>query len=163
MKIKKQALLYDIANLAFVIADTGNTGNHGLHRVTDICEDGNRDRVARMLGMAYAAVLAVLAPIAEPPALSPDHDYTRRLHDYEIRFRKHCGGGGEKVLSPAKKLRIKTLAHEYMVCATLADWLAFTFPEAAPVWKEKARGCLEALAETVAFTVTSFRRRVSPI
>ena len=156
MKIKGEALLYDIANLAYVIADTGDYLNHGLHRVTDVCEEGNRDRVARVLGHAYAYAIDALAAVTEPPKIDINRDWSAKVRDYEIKFRKDCG------LSPQRKIRIKECVQEYMVTMVLSDWLGFTYPESADIWQEKAAEALASLSATITGRY-AFTRRQSPI
>lgn len=162
MKIKKETLLFDIANLAYIIADTGDTGeshNHGLHRVRDICEAGNRDRVARVLGLAYSKILEVTAAVTEPSEISVNHDFSATLHDYEIRFTKE----GRINLTSQKKLRVKELSREYMVAAVMADWLELTLPEAAHAMELKAEAALSALESLVASAISVAGRRISPM
>lgn len=164
MKILKKALLYDISNMAYTIADNGEPLNHGLHRVRDICQDGNIDRVSRVLGLAYSQVLSVLLPLLTPQKLNIEKDLSARPHDYEFHFRKDRNLRFR--LTKEHQLKIKETVHEFMVCKVLADWLAVTMPEAADVWKFRADACLEALGEMVAGLVSSsamgFRRKLSP-
>ena len=87
MKLKKKALLFDIANMAYVIADTGDFANHKLHRVRDICQEGNIQRVSRVLGLAYSNLLAVLLPVIVPARIDINRDLSANTHDYEINFR----------------------------------------------------------------------------
>ena len=176
MRILKKALLYDIANMAFTIADCGDPANHSLHRVRDICEDGNIDRVSRILALAYANLLAALLPILKAPPKPgrdsdshkkdcPGDEETERSRDYYFFFRKN--GAMKFILTKERELKIKEFAHEYMVCMVLADWLGVTLPEAADVWKFRAKGALEALKEESANMVrsasgASLKRRLSP-
>ena len=156
MKLLHSSLIYDISNLAYVIADTGDTLNHGLHRVTDICQAGNRDRVARVLGHAYVHILDALAAVVEKPRLDINHDWSAHLRDYEFKFRKDCS------LSPHKKLRIKECAREYMVSMVLADWLSITYPEAADIWQQKAREALDGFS-VIIDCFPPFSRKISPL
>lgn len=135
--IKKKALLYDIENIAYVIADNGVAG-HSPHRVFDICRKGNIDRVARILGLAYAKVQYVLSPLLEVPPMFRDFDFSVIPRNYRFRFK--CGLPAEKIL------KIKETVHEYMVCMVLADWLGITMPAEAKVWEERAAVCLNELA-----------------
>ena len=160
MKIKKESLLYDIANMAFVIADNGDNLNHGLHRLKDICEDGNRDRVARILGLAYARAMNVLTPIVKPLTVSASHDFSKEMHDYEICFREDCHGIH---ITNQQKLKIRETMQEYMVSMVLADWLAITLPEGADIWGKRAEEALKSLASTVMTVITPFGRRVPPL
>ena len=165
MKLQKKALLYDIANLAYTIADTGEYTRHTLHRVRDICEDGNIDRVSRVLGLAYSRILTILLPLITAPQINICKDNSAKPHDYEICFRHD--GNLKYTLTKERKLNIKELCHEYMVCMVLADWLAITLPEAADIWKFRAEGAIKALKEISADIIGSFsaslRRRISPI
>ena len=164
MILKKKALLYDIANLAYIIADTGETDNHSLHQVRDICEEGNIDRVSRVLGLAYSQILSVLFPILQSPKIEINRDQSAQPHDYEISFR--CDGALKYRLTSEKKLEIKETCHEYMVCMVLADWLGVVYPVAADVWRFRAEKAMEALRSKVTELVVSFtgglRRSLSP-
>ena len=161
MRIKEKALLYDISNLAFAIADTGEHNRHTLHRVRDICEDGNIDRVSRILGLAYANVLTVLSGILEPPKIDLRRDLSVKTRDYLIDLKKCLK------ISKEISLKVKETAHEYMVCMALADWLEITMPETAPVWRERANACLNVLSATASSILAGqfhggLRRRLSP-
>ena len=160
MKITKKALLYDIANLAYTIADNGEPGDHRLHRVRDICQDGNIDRVARILGLAYADILSILLPLITTPAINIDRDFSSSPHDYEICFRNDRTL--KYLLTKERQLKIKESAHDYMVCMVLADWLGFTLPSEAPLWRQRAERSLEALA-SASFFSGSFTRQVPPL
>lgn len=169
MKLKKKALLYDIANLAYVVADhidapASPTSCHALHLVRDICQEGNLHRVARVLGIAYSKILVALAPVIQPQHFNLHNDLSALPHDYTIEWRRD-----ENLrfrLTNEIKLKIKEAAHEYMVCMVLADWLAITLPEAADVWKERALKALQVLEETAASVIAGassvFRRKISP-
>lgn len=164
MKILKKALLYDITNMAYVIADNGDPRNHSLHRVRDICEDGNIDRVSRVLGLAYSNILSVLLPVLAPPAINLNKDNSAKPHDYEICFKSDIRFLHS--LTPERKLKIKETAHEYMVCMALADWLGVTYPEAAEVWRFRTVENLNSLAAIVATVMSGttgcMKRRLYP-
>lgn len=165
MKINKKALLYDIENMAYTIADTGEPGRHTLHRVRDICQDGNIDRVARVLGLAYSNVLSVLTPVLEQLRMDIDKDYSSEAHDYIFKFRQD--NQMRFRLSKESKLKIKETVHEYMVSKVFEDWLGITLPEAADVWKYKAEVCFSVIQDLVSTLVNSsinagFRRKLNP-
>lgn len=164
MKLLKKALIYDISNMAYMIADTGDN-HHTLHRVRDICEEGNISRVSRILGSAYATILNLLSPILEASGLNPDRDLSAKPRDYEIKFKS--GLNFRHSITPEIKLRIKEMSHEYMMSMVLADWLAMTLPPAADVWKFRAENAIDSLSGILLSVVSSgsgvLRRRVSPI
>lgn len=165
MKLKHKSLLYDISNMAYVIADCCPSDKHSLHQVRDVCQEGNIDRVSRILGLAYSHVLAVLSPVLHPDCrLDPDKDYSAEPHDYKFIF----SGNSELryALSAEIKLCIKETVHEYMVCLVLADWLGITLPEAADVWKFRVEKAMESLKGIVAevnhASLGGFTRKISP-
>lgn len=164
MKLKKKALLYDIENIAYVIADNHKADDTSIHRVRDICREGNIDRVARVLGLAYSQILVALSPITVSLPINENHDLSLHPHDYEINFR--TDGDFKNLLTPEIKLKIKETAHEYMVAMVLDDWLAITFPVAADVWKYKAETSFESLKDITcsfsSFSTYGFRRKLSP-
>lgn len=157
-------MLYDIANMAYVIADTAETDRHVLHQVRDICQDGNIHRVSRILGLAYSQILVVLSPVIRDPLIDIGKDFSSKAHDYEIPFKET--ESLRYLLSTEKKLKIKETCHEYMVCMVLADWLGAIYPVAADVWKYRAEKALENLQELSASISASstygFRRKLSP-
>lgn len=164
MKLKKKALLYDISNLAFLIADTHKEEDVALHRVRDICEDGNIDRVSRMLGLAYANVCDILNDVLEHPDIDINRDFTSTPHDYEFMFKDI-----ELLryrLTQEKKLKIKETIREYMISMVMSDWLEMTYPLAADIWKFRIAEAMEKLKETVVNLTSSgaltIRRRISP-
>lgn len=149
LEFGKDALLYDISNMAFVAADIARDSMtaHRLHQVFDVCESGNRDRVERILGIAFAEVGTMLRKIASVAGDSSD--------SYRFMLKREDIGEEWRV-------RLQEAVHEFMTARALADWLSITLPEAADVWKEKAA---EARASLLAAASLSrrIRRRVPPI
>ena len=159
IKISKEALLHDISNLAYVIADVHCEANpHARHQLTDICQEGNIDRVARILGLACSVVRMVLHPVLKKSCsqrLLSDFYYRPRDYVFEIdsgKFRRH-------------PLELATLIHEYLVWRVIAEWLAVTMPEVSLLWKEKAKMISEKISQTVADALweTEAGSRVRPL
>ena len=164
MKLKKKALLYEIANMAYLIADTGAADCHNLHLVRDICQEGNIDRVNRILALAYSKALTVLLPILRPPHKVHDHSQEIPETDgYPITLIPLPSSAPSKSKNPIYLL-IKETVHEYLVSMVLADWLEITLPEVAGVWKIKAESSLRSLSETVSGLTSggtyAFQRKV---
>lgn len=164
MILRKKAILYDVSNLAYTIADMGDDSIHALHRVRDICEEGNIDRVSRILGLAYSNIINILSPLLDSAMIECDKDLSAKPRDYVLNFK--CDKTLTRNLTPEIKLKIKETAHEYMVCMVMADWLAITLPEAADVWKYRFEKAFESLSEIAASLTDGysigFRRRLSP-
>ena len=160
MKITKKTLVYDISNLAYVIADTGFAEPHKLHQLRDICEAGNIDRVARLLGLAYSKALTVLSPVVSDCVPSASHDFSLSVRDYRFPL-KRCGAA--RRLTPQRKLEMKETVREFMVCHVLADWLDITMPEVAESWRNRAGECIDRLSSMVnELSAAVFRRKLSP-
>lgn len=164
MILTKESLLYDISNMAYLIADTGEESRHTLHRLRDICEDGNIDRVSRLLGLAYTKVIDILAPLICHVRINPERDFSSSVKNYEIKFL--AGSETPSRFTLEKQLEIKETVREYMVTSVLAHWLEVTLPECAAVWKQRnleAANSLESLVNSV-MTASSlgFRRKISP-
>ena len=63
LKFLRSELLYDIKNYAFVEADVmGEERQHGQHVLAEIGEEGNVDRVNRILAVVHAAAVEMLYP-----------------------------------------------------------------------------------------------------
>ena len=163
MKLKKKALLYDISNLAFIIAETYAVPQKSCPYVciTDICEEGNRDRVARMLGLAYSIVVDTLRPILDMPPLSLCHDFSKDVKDYPLKFADSPQGSS---LTDAARLHIIETVREFMVTMVMADWLSIVYPPAASIWKEKALALKNALAQAAKTgSPAAFSRYIPPL
>ncbi|MCH5227313.1 MAG: hypothetical protein J1F16_05795 [Muribaculaceae bacterium] len=163
MILSQKALLYDIANMAFVIADSA-IPSHSLHQVRDICEEGNISRVARILSLAYSDILHSLAPVLESKVIDIDVECPENNCSFEISLSENPDL--KFLLTPEVKLKIKETAHEYMVCMALYDWLGVTLPPAADVWKYRAETALESLkgiaASVCGNSLQAFRRKLNP-
>lgn len=161
MKITKKSLLYDLSNLAFVIGDIGDESPHIIHQLRDICQEGNIDRVARILGLAYAKVLNILAPILKDKTPSLHHDFTALVHDYIFDFDDAATSLFR--VSPQKKFELKETIREFMICHVLADWLSITYPEMAATWKKRGEECIASLSLSVStLSIPHLRRKLSP-
>ena len=161
-KITRKSLMYDIANQAYIIASVYEDMEKDVAyaRITDICEPGNRDRVARVLGLAYSRLADLLFPAMEIRVPGLEHDCSKNIHDYEFIFSRE--GPGSK-LTMQKKLKIKETVREFMVCMVLADWMGSVMPVGADIWKERAEECISALTTAVFSINGGFRRRVEPM
>lgn len=157
LTITKESILYDIENLAYVISDNGVTG-HLPHRVADICQPGNIDRVARIAGLAFARCCDILSPVLVMHRHRRDRDYTVIPRNYILYIK-------EKMLNPAEIFRLKETVREFIVCMVLADWLGITLPPEAEIWRKRADSCAEALAELAgeAYSGTILSRNIPPL
>ena len=159
MNFKREALLYDIANVAYVegaiqIKDSA----HDASFTMDIVQDDNVDRITRILDRVYAQCVKYLSPytdesITENIELNDDFEETE-VYTIVMNVPK-------TFLKPYAKY-IKTLIHEYMVCTSLYEWLAITKPNNAVYWGSKAADTLQDIRATLNTSTRVFERPISP-
>ena len=66
LTFKRDELLYDINNIAYVEGDVMPADNeHDRHQVMDVGQDGNIDRVTRVLDVAFAECEELLYPYSK--------------------------------------------------------------------------------------------------
>lgn len=157
--IGRDDLIYDIANMAFVEGDIMQTeDDHDRHQVIDIVEDGNRDRVDRILNKAFCEIVEATYP------------YSKR----EIEGAAACSNLHE---SPTRYLLSLTVPndfsettvdlivhyiHEYMVCSALSDWMSITNPSAQEKWILKQQEAMSELRIAVNMRARRVRRTMAP-
>ncbi len=134
LKFLRSQLLYDIKNYAYVEADVmGEEKQHAQHVLAEIGEEGNVDRVSRILAVVHAAVIEMLYPYTKAEPIEEEIDNCLYAPDaYEIELNVPTA------MSRTTLHLLSRLIHEYMVYRVLADWLSITNPEAAANWLEKA-------------------------
>lgn len=135
----REQLLYDIKNLAYVEGDVlPDEAQHSKHQVQDIGEDGNIDRVTRMLDLALAHCVEALYPFSKvdvesgvvlDDTLTETPTYTVTLlvpDDFSDTTAKY----------------LEQLIHNLLVYYVLADWMSIANvanPKSAANWAAKAQ------------------------
>ncbi|MBP5545712.1 MAG: hypothetical protein J6X59_00310 [Bacteroidales bacterium] len=140
LRFIREQLLYDIKNYAYVEHDimpetNGLPGaiNHARHQTADIGEEGNVDRVSRVLTLVMSEVVDMLYPYTkEAPVEEEVDDVLQVPISYEMLMRV------PDTMSRTTIHYLCNLIHEYMVCRVLADWLLITNPQAASAWQLRA-------------------------
>lgn len=153
----RSQLLYDIKNMAYIEGHVwGEEHQHGQHMLVEIGEEGNIDRVNRILDTVHAAAIELLYPYTKeaPEDYDTYCDRMQTPREYVI-----------DMLVPAQMssttLRLlNRLVHEWMVARVIYDWLSITHPEAARNWLEKAMEAKEEI-ESVKHTRMGILRRPS--
>lgn len=185
MTFKREELLYDIRNNAYVEGDVMQAKTeHDRHQVQDIGEDGNIDRVTRLLDLAHAECEEALFPYTKedveqetemddtPTYVEPTADAGGTVADMEMftddmTASKPTGDYVIRLLVPDEysKTTVRLIVryiHEYMVCRVLSDWMSITNPPAAANWKAKQDEALEGMREAVNFRTGRIRRTQTP-
>ncbi len=159
MVFKRSALLYDIGNCLYVEGSVlpGETEPHLRHSVQDGTQDGNVDRVTRVMDRTVAKCKEMLFP------------YTRYELEREVvdnRFREEPVYG--IVLSVPEDFSQTTLdymeklIHDLILDRAVADWLSMTHPQKSPLWTEKGDEAERELRVCMGKRIRRIRRRVSP-
>lgn len=131
----REELLYDIKNYAYIEGHVwGEENQHAQHTLIEIGEEGNVDRVNRILSMAHAAVVEMLYPYTKQEA-EDEEEISNRMwipKAYEIRMEV------PPTMSRTSLHMLSKLIHEFMVTRVIYDWLSITHAEVAKNWLEKS-------------------------
>lgn len=157
-KFKRQSLLYDIANYAFVEGDVMQTdSDHLRQQVQDIIQEGNIDRVNRVLALAFSECDNMLFP------------YTTSKINGELECKNSIEAPEEYMITlsvpetfaPSTASLLGKLLHEYMVCRVLSDWMSITYPQAQVSWQIKLEDIQSRVRQCINFRTKKVRRRIS--
>ncbi len=150
-KLSKEDILYDIANLGYIEGDVvGEDAIHVKHVIQDICQEGNVDRVERILELVWLRCLDILSPVS-----APDEELDR----YEVLvavkrivLRRHS----------AAVRSIPALVRELMTATVLWEWLGISNARAAEKWGIKCEDLWDRLRSIVLRLQSPVRRPLSP-
>lgn len=159
LEFKRCELLYDVGNYAFVEGDLMKVeSEHDRHQTIDVVEDGNVDRVTRVLNLAHAECVELLFPYSKRPLAAEEvrDDVLREPEVYVVELWVPWDFSQTSVdlLSP--------LIHEYLVYRVLEDWLSITHPESAPNWGNKLADVRGKVRKCLATGRGRVRRGLSP-
>ncbi len=134
LNFSRKELLYDIQNYAYIEGHVmGEENQHAQHTLVDIAEEGNVDRVSRILSLTHAEAVELLYPYTkEEPIGEEVNDMLEAPDTYVIDMEV------PKTMSRTTITLLSRLIHEYMVYKVLHDWLSITNPKAANNWLEKS-------------------------
>jgi hypothetical protein len=155
----REELLYDISNIAFVTGDVmKKESEHESHQVQDIAEDGNVDRVTRILDLGVAHCREALFPYSKVPVCPHTYkdDTLREPDSYVIDLRVPSD------FSKTTAEYLEKLIHELLVAWVLADWFGITYPEKAEWWGAKASALEDEIKGALARSCGYVYRRRSP-
>ncbi len=160
LTFKRSELVYDAENYSFVEGDIMKTDDeHTRHQVFDIGQDGNIDRVTRILNLAYAECVEMLYPYTKteiPDEQEDINDILNAPEEYNIELILPEGFS----LSTVKLL--SNLIHEYLVCRVLADWLSITNPISQTRWEEKLKDIKYKIQTSLVSRIGKVRRKLKP-
>lgn len=158
----RKELLYDIRNVAYVEGDVMLTDDsHDRHQVQDIGEDGNVDRVTRVIDLVVAQARELLYPYTKS-----DVDDSEERDDELEEPEKYVI---EMLLpddfSKSTLTYLEKLIHEFIVYRVLADWMSIANvknPSSAQNWDAKAGAVSDEIDSTLHARMRRVRRTMSP-
>lgn len=162
LKFKREELLYDIKNIAYVEGDVMITDDEkDRHQVMDIGEDGNIDRVTRVMDLAVTHCTELLFPYSKTDVDEEEErdDTLEETEVYEINL---------KVPDDFSKTTVNHLEkviHELIVYKVLSDWLSITNlrnPNSAANWASKIQELEDDVETTLNARMHRVRRTQTP-
>ncbi len=157
---KRAELLYDAENYSFVEGDIMETDDeHSRHQVFDIGQDGNVNRVTRVLNLAHSECVEMLYPYSKeeiPENQEALDDVLAAPEEYVISLTLPEGFS----LSTLKLL--EHLIHEYLVCRVLADWMSITNPKSQANWESKMNSIKSKIQTSLVSRTGPVRRKLKP-
>lgn len=159
LRFKREALLYDIAQMGYVEGDVQESENpHTPHQTQDIVQDGNVDRVTRVLSLAWSVCQELLRPYTKEET-AEDIDLSDDLEEPEEYVIKMSVPSG---FSKTTAYMLRNLVHEYLVCRALGEWLSVTKPAAADAWYAKAAAAMNDIEDSLSGIEKVTERPLSP-
>lgn len=155
---KRDQLLYDIKNYAYIEGSVMDTeSNHNRHMVQDVGEEGNVDRVTRVLNLTVAKCRELLYPYTKNELHRTElNDTLREPKVYGIVLSVPTD------FSQTTLYLLENLIHEYLVCKAVSDWLSITNPAKSQVWEAKAEDAESEIRANLHARITRTRRRLHP-
>lgn len=132
IKLLRSELLYDISNYAYVEGDVMQAPSEkDRAAVIDIAQEGNIDRVNRVLNLAYDELVEIMFPYTKEACEDEElrDDILIEPSEYVISLLLPV------LYSKTSVNLLAKLCHEYMVCRVLSDWLNITKHEGWQSWQ----------------------------
>lgn len=160
LSFKRKELLYDIENYSFVEGDIMKTDNeHAQHQVFDVGQEGNVDRVTRVLNLAHSECVEMLYPYTKEDILDGGgalDDTLKEPEVYDIILSLPNG------FSMSTVRLLKDLIHEYLVCRAVADWMSITNPGSQENWEVKLESLKRKMQTSLMSRCGKIRRKLKP-
>lgn len=155
---KRDQLLYDIKNYAYIEGSVMETGSsHNRHTVQDVGEEGNVDRVTRVLNLTVSKCKELLYPYTKNDLHHTElNDILREPDTYGIVLKVPTD------FSQTTLYLLENLIHEYLVCKAVADWMSITNQAKAQTWELKAEEAENEIRINLHNRIARTRRRLHP-
>ena len=159
LKFLRRELLYDIRNLCYIEGDTKDASDeHQKHQIFDVGEDGNVDRVTRVLDLTFQECMDLCYPYSKKEA-GEETMLDDSLSDQAVYIMNLLV---PKDFSDTTINLLKNYIHELLVYRVMADWTSHTKPESEAKWAKKAEDVEEKITSSLNYRVGRVRRTLSP-
>lgn len=160
LEFYREELEKDIAQIGYVNGDVTEAGAvHSKHQIQDIVEDGNRERVIRMLGLAHGEVLEMLYSATN----SPVDDGTTDDNVYEEPEKYVVNMTVPETFSLTTVKYLREAIHEYMICRALEDWMGIARdPGQVEIWAARRDQAQKNIMKAMAKRGGRLRLRLTP-
>ena len=138
IELLKSELVYDIKNTSYTFADSISSGVsdlHSIHQIYDVGEEGNRDKLARILDSAVEDCKELLYRFTKMEMLGSGFDSneweecigspTNEEESYYLAMRMPNG------FSKTSVHTMTVYIHDYIVNQCLYEWLMIVYPDGA--------------------------------
>lgn len=159
LSFKRTEIIDDLKQNSYVAGDVMRAEDeHQKHQVFDIAEDGNVDRVTRVMNLVMAEVRELLYPYTKEAV----EDGESRVNDLVAVEQYDIEMTVPETFSKTTLTLLEQLIHELVIDRIMSDWLSQTYPEAAKVWEAKAENILKKIQEAKNKRMRRGRRRMNP-
>lgn len=158
---KREQLLYDLGNYAFVEGDVMDVKEeHDRHQVMDIVQDGNEDIVTRVLNLAHTEAVELLYPYTKRPVEEERlDDILTEPEEYQIEMKV------PETFSMTSIKYLRWLIHEYLVYRVLYEWMGLTNlanPGSRIMWHERIEEIKEKIKTAIIWRGKRLRIKPHP-
>lgn len=156
---KRDELLHDVANNSWVLSEVSASENvNAKQELADIIQDGNIDRVVRVLGLAHQECVDILYPYTHDNIVGGEqmNDVFSDPNNYSIAMRVPT------TFSRTSLEYLEHLIHEYLVCRVIEDWVSIVMPDRKVIWTEKLQDIKDKIISCLSRRSGRIRRSQSP-
>ena len=158
----REQLLYDIKNIAYVEADVMSAEDeHQRHQVFDIAEDGNVDRVTRVMDLAVDKCREILFPLTKTVV----DEVESRDDNLKVTAVYYIYLSLPQSFSKTTLDYLSKLIHELIVYTVLVDWLSITDitnESAYQKWANKLSDVVTEIGRAKSTKIRRARRTQTP-
>lgn len=160
IRLSRKQLLYDIENYTYIEGDLISTdAEHARHKVIDIAQDGNIDRVNRVLNLAYNECVDILynytkKDIDEEETVVTDDVETPEVYEISMKV--------PATVSMTSINLLKDDIHEYFVYRVIEDWMSIVKPDEQKTWTDKMLKSKKKIGYALSRRTKPIKRKLKP-